>query len=202
MRNFLLHTLAIDYNFILGILFTQEDREHFAALGRWFIALYRANQTTTLPEAEVTNAVPYLCDLVYSPAHRLNIPVDAFIVGTIRYVRSLERYGEYRSCNASVLRDDGLHRLAEKLYFDDMHLIALLLQPPVRAYIRMSLDAFSRQYFASVGPMLWRSKFLDTRPVSEGMPRIPYTLNEAGKKYEARRTRGTGWWRRLCDLFR
>ena len=81
------------------------------------LGLYYADKKRGLTRLDIDNAAQSLRYLIWDVTNAIAIPIDIFILATVRYVRSLEAFGRYRSCLPFV-HEDGLERLAEKLRGD------------------------------------------------------------------------------------
>lgn len=215
LRTFLLHTVAVDYKcplpvalpalgcFIPAVL-TPDDRAFFVRLGTWFIQLHRAHRVRRIPAQDISTFAPYLLRYLDAPTHHdsVRIPVDVVVVAIIRYLRSVQQYGEYRSCVSEVLRNDGMHRFAEKSWWDQVILKYVLMQEPaVQAGMRRRAEAVAGQYVVLGNPA--RNQPLVQTYWWGDRVRIPYTLNEEGRAYEKNRAGGAKRlqaWEWICGL--
>lgn len=197
IQTFILYTLGIDYNTRTSAFLHPSDRDFFLTLGRWFVNLHHTFRGgAQKPSPQQVNALaPLLLRLIYAPTSR-SLPIDLLVTTTIRFLRSRERQGRYKSCVTDVLREDGLPRLAEKLFLDDTEVLRDVAKgASVAANVRRRIRAISGRYFEVTGPALWRVDHYEMFFVAKRELWVFYLLNEGGelrrrgeKKQSARRT--------------
>jgi hypothetical protein len=211
---FMRYMLDRDYDCNTGTVLTQQSKDLFVGMARWLIHIYEAREEGSLSEQELRTAVLDLRYYIYRPCAEYLIPFDLFAVALIRHLGAVEDHGSYRSCIKDVIRDGGVARLAEKLYFDEHVLIPALsmsgadiaaIFKPIRGNV--DIQALLQEKYSLLGDerlgrirSLWKEYFSNAPTEREtlmcddkfGMstgPRIPFTLTKKGRKAEKSRLR-------------
>jgi hypothetical protein len=194
IRNMLEFTLAVDYQAYTTASLSANDREHFLHINK---ALRQLRSTVVLQSRRPGDEVrpnreerqvfaAYFWKYLFEPCRALSLPLD-FVYNSIDALsKYLDSKGSYKGSVFGLLQQDGVERLAAKLYWD-RHVMIPTVFTDYTSRNRMlhGVNAIEELYFRSIsgveGSTLSRTNGQGIKMVYN----VSYEANERGIAYAA-----------------